>query len=445
MNNYYLEKFGKRIRNKLNSIKRPVNIAAKELNIEEKILNDCINGKLDEKDVINIVHKIVNKYPIKISNIFLEKNTTKDGVIYCSNEYTMKSKRVICRNDKNGNQTPYYNYYDCAMNKYSPFKPELIDMVRLVYDNDPENKDVIYNKGHLETQLTFYIDKVNTYYEINNKKYCIETNTGDCNLYIPYVPHTFANRDEKFNSRILAITFSSNIVDNISNLSYISYEGLNSISGDLRNTEELFEKRLKKYLDRNFLSKDDLINELLKKHDEKEVDNYFNKNIKLDKITKDICNLLNIKKNEIIFEKLEEETIFKKFDNIYHKRNNLLLNKHTISKNIRDVVSYNVKLKNNDDYNIFNSCYYQFIYNYSKNPFLFKWGKNMENKKIINSGDSLNIFPFINHSFSFMEKESDFYLVKVPGGLNETILNEYSLFDPKNKYRFCDNESKKWW
>ena len=69
----------------------------------------------------------------------------------------------------------------------------------------------------------------------------------------------------------------------------------------------------------------------------------------------------------------------------------------------------------------------------------------MENKKIINSGDSLNIFPFINHSFSFMEKESDFYLVKVPGGLNETILNEYSLFDPKNKYRFCDNESKKWW
>ena len=40
------------------------------------------------------------------------------------------------------------------------------------------NKDVAYNRGHLETQLTFYINKVNFYYEVNNIKYCIETNTG---------------------------------------------------------------------------------------------------------------------------------------------------------------------------------------------------------------------------------------------------------------------------
>lgn len=445
MNENYLIKFGNRIRNKLNSIKRPIDIAAKELNIDKNILLNCINGKLEEKEVIKIVHKIVNIYPIKISNIFLEKNTTEDGVIYCSNEDTMKSKRIICRKNKDGYETPYYNYYDCATNKYSPFKPELIDMVRIVDNNNPDNKDVVYNKGHLETQLTFYINKVNTYYEINEKKYCIETNTGDCNLYIPYIPHTFANRDKNFNSRILAITFSSNIVDNISNLSYISYDGLNSISGDLRNTEELFEKRLKKYLDRNFLTKDNLIEKLLEKHNKTDIHNYFNKNIKLDIITKNICKILNIKKNEIIFEQLNEDTIFKKFDNIYHKYNNLLLNKHVISKNIRDIVSYNVKLQDNNNYNVFNSCYYQFIYNYSDNPFLFKWGEKMENEKIINSGDSLNVFPFINHSFSFIEKESNFYLVKVPGGLNETILNEYSLFDPKNKYRFCDNESTKWW
>ena len=29
--------------------------------------------------------------------------------------------------------------------------------------------------------------------------------------------------------------------------------------------------------------------------------------------------------------------------------------------------------------------------------------------------------------------------------INETILNEYSLFDDKNRYRLCDNETDKWW
>ena len=201
---------------------------------------------MGENEVTNIVFKIINTYPIKLSNIFLEKNTTREGVVYCSNEETMNSKRVINRKNKDNKDAPFYNYYDCAMNKYSPFKPELIDMVRVVSNTDPENKDVIYNKGHLETQITFYINKVNTYYELNNKKYCIETNTGDCNIYMPYIPHTFANRDKNINSRIIAVTFSSNIANNISNLSYISYKGLNSVSGNLRNQHELFEKRLKK-------------------------------------------------------------------------------------------------------------------------------------------------------------------------------------------------------
>ena len=156
---------------------------------------------------------------------------------------------------------------------------------------------------------------------------------------------------------------------------------------------------------------------------------------------------MNIKESDIIFNKLKEkdETVFKKFDKVYFQNNNLLLNKLVISKHIQDIGSFNVKLLDNNNYDIFESCYYQFIYNYSDNPFLFKWGENMDNEQIINSGDSLNIFPFVKHSFTFMNKESNFFLVKIPGGLNETILNEYSLYNEKNKHRLCDNEINKWW
>ena len=203
MSDNYLKKFGSRILTQLNGIKRPINVLSKEINIDESILNKCINGKLEESQMMEIVNILVNKYPLKISDLLLEKDNTIEGVVYFSNEESLKSKRTTYRKNKFNEDTEYYNYYDCAMNKYSPFKPELIEMLRIVSDNDPLNKDVAYNRGHLETQLTFYINKVNLYYEVNNIKYCIETNTGDSNIGIPYIPHTFTNRDELINSRII--------------------------------------------------------------------------------------------------------------------------------------------------------------------------------------------------------------------------------------------------
>ena len=81
------------------------------------------------------------------------------------------------------------------MSKNVPFKPELIDILRIADDNDPNNKDVAYNRGHLETQLTFYIGKVNFYCTVDNINKCYETNTGDSSSKIPYIPHTFTKRD----------------------------------------------------------------------------------------------------------------------------------------------------------------------------------------------------------------------------------------------------------
>ena len=53
--------------------------------------------------------------------------------------------------------------------------------------------------------------------------------------------------------------------------------------------------------------------------------------------------------------------------------------------------------------------------------------------------------PFIKHSFKFISDETNFYLAKVSGILNESILNDFASFDVKNKHRLCDKESDKWW
>jgi hypothetical protein len=43
-------------------------------------------------------------------------------------------------------------------------------LVRHVEDSDPHNPDVVYNKGHLLQQHTFFLGDVNFYYEVRGVK-----------------------------------------------------------------------------------------------------------------------------------------------------------------------------------------------------------------------------------------------------------------------------------
>ena len=58
METSYLKRFGYRIRTKLNGIKRPVDIASKELGIEKNILEKCLNGELEKEKVLEIISNI---------------------------------------------------------------------------------------------------------------------------------------------------------------------------------------------------------------------------------------------------------------------------------------------------------------------------------------------------------------------------------------------------
>eukprot|EP01084_Bolivina_argentea_P173059 299735_1 len=90
---HYLYKFGCRIRNQLNGIKRPIDIASKELNLNELDLQNCVDGNLAEDEVKSIVNKITDRYPIKLSDLYLEKDYTKNGVLYKPWKNTQNSSR----------------------------------------------------------------------------------------------------------------------------------------------------------------------------------------------------------------------------------------------------------------------------------------------------------------------------------------------------------------
>ena len=52
----------------------------------------------------------------------------------------------------------------------STYPPVGMALVRHVEDSDPHNPDVVYNKGHLLQQHTFFLGDVNFYYEVRGVK-----------------------------------------------------------------------------------------------------------------------------------------------------------------------------------------------------------------------------------------------------------------------------------
>ena len=158
-NKKYLKNLGSMIQNIISDLKRTTFHISNELNINEELIKNAINGELEFKEVKTIIDKIYNHYPISFKDIYTEIDDTNKGIIYFSNEKSYDSRRITKRNNINNEETEYYEYRDTALSRHSPFKPEWIKMLRVVNDSDPYNKDVILNKGHLLTQCTFFIGK----------------------------------------------------------------------------------------------------------------------------------------------------------------------------------------------------------------------------------------------------------------------------------------------
>ena len=57
---------------------RTTKIVSTELNIDETIIKDCIEGKLNESDSKDLIFKFYKKYPISLKEIYIENDNTNN-------------------------------------------------------------------------------------------------------------------------------------------------------------------------------------------------------------------------------------------------------------------------------------------------------------------------------------------------------------------------------
>ena len=201
-----LVRFGNYFLGMLNDLKRRPEDAANELNVSLEEITGIIEGK---KEITpEIISRAVKIWPVNYRDFFLIHDDCPDGIKIMRNEDSEKSSRVM---DRGG--MPYYEYRDTAMSSVALFRPEWIEELCIVEDNDPNNLAVKWNNGHFMHQFTYFIGDVNYYYRgpDGEKKVAI-MNTGDSVYGTPFRPHSFATRKgAKKNGLILALTYGNQL------------------------------------------------------------------------------------------------------------------------------------------------------------------------------------------------------------------------------------------
>ena len=227
----------------LNDIKRRPSDAAKELEISNEEIQNIINGQIRLSS--EIISKATKIWPVNARDFYIMHDDCPNGLKIMRCEDSVKSSRIMHRAGK-----PYYEYRDTAMSSVGPFRPEWIEQLCIVDDNEPNNRQVQWNNGHFMHQFTYFIGDVNFYYiDENGEKKVSIMNTGDSNYITPFIPHSFATRKGAGkNGLILALTYGNNL------------------SGDSQHELSSMGKKLAKEFALDFSSKETAGSSLIKFH-----------------------------------------------------------------------------------------------------------------------------------------------------------------------------------
>lgn len=201
---------GALILSELNDLKRTIGSCSKEMGWDQAEVEAVVEGRAEDDTVSRFIDDFTGFYPVRLASLTLPRTDCTNGVRKLDLETSIASARVFERPTADGGKSPYYEYRDTAMSVLSDYRPEWIEQLRVVDNNDPHNPDVIYNNGHFMHQVTFFVGPVNFYYEVDGVKYCEEMTTGGSNYITPFCPHSFTSRDSSEQAYIVAVTFGNN-------------------------------------------------------------------------------------------------------------------------------------------------------------------------------------------------------------------------------------------
>ena len=433
-----LKKSAHNLRGLLNDLKRRPEDAAKELGFKIEDLEDYLAGK--KPISLEFIQTACDKWPINERDFFVIKDDCPSGLKIMRSSDSKKSSRIMERAGK-----PYYDYRDTVITSSTTFRPEWIEELCIVEDNDPNNKSVQWNNGHFMHQFTYFIGDVNYYYVDENGKKCVGImNTGDSCYITPFVPHSFTTRaGAKKPGLILALTFGSNLSGDaqqelaaISNpisasefaLDFTSYnKGIGSLIKYFRNSFSISLEELSK---RSEISEEKL----------NDIEN--GSSSTLDEL-KTISASMNINLRDILSNDLiEPATIIQKHDegNKWKLANNAyqvveLANSSALPY-ARSLEISVFSESGHEDYDQ-NIGLHQYIYNIGDSELTI----NFENgKEKLYPGDSCYIKPFLKHNFRGNGK---ILCLRIGGKIGGDPQRELSIIGKKNSERAI-SESMPW-
>ena len=426
----------------LNDLKRRPEDAAKDLGVTIAEISLIIDGK--KKLTSDIISRAAEIWPINERDFYIIKDDCDFGVKIMTNENSKKSSRVMERAGK-----PYYEYRDTVMSTLAPFRPEWIMELCSVDDNDPNNPNVQWNRGHFMHQFTYFIGNVNFYYlDSNNKKQVALMNTGDSMYISPFTPHTFTTRSgTKQNGLILALTYGNKLTGDIQQeLSAISSELGQEYALDFSSVDNAFASLLKFHREIGSLS----ISELSKRSNiqTNKIEEFENNIQTPNKM--EIQNLSEAMKIDIRDlipnEKIENKVILK-----FHKEGKEWLYPESKNYKFHELASstalpyskafeIDVLIQNDSTLDL-RIGLHQYFYNIGNTNVVLNWSyNNKQLSQIIHPGDSVYIKPFLQHNFREIGK---LLALRLGGKITGDSQRELSFIGKRNVKRAI-NESLQW-
>ena len=428
----------------INDIKRRPEDAANELGVEIKEIQAIIEGKKEIS--YELILKAISIWPLNPRDFFLINDDCPTGVKIMKSEQSIKSSRIM---DRAG--SPYYEYRDTAMSSVSLFRPEWIEELCYVDDDDPENSKVQWNRGHFMHQFTYFVGDVNYYYigEDNHKKVFV-TKTGDSVYGTPFRPHTFTTRKgaEK-NGLILALTYGNKIAaDTQQELSAIGPELGIQYHLDFETRGKAFSSLLKFNIDSASISIEELSNrtgiEILRINEFlsgiSPIPNY---DI-IQNLAKALCiNTRDLMPPDIIEDKILPKTYADSKRWFYpHDSKAYEMVELSQSKNLPFSKSLEIHiLEDSNDLLDLKVGLHQWIYNIGESPIRLNWklGDHVYQENIL-PNDSIYIKPFVEHS---MRGSGKLMVLRIGGRMTGDAQREFSNLSKHDAHRAI-NETQMW-
>ena len=426
----------------LNDIKRRPSDAAKELEISNEEIQNIINGQIRLSS--EIISKATKIWPVNARDFYVMHDDCPNGLKIMRCEDSVKSSRIMHRAGK-----PYYEYRDTAMSSVGPFRPEWIEQLCIVDDNEPNNRQVQWNNGHFMHQFTYFIGDVNFYYiDENGEKKVAIMNTGDSNYITPFIPHSFATRKGAGkNGLILALTYGNNL------------------SGDSQHELSSIGKKLAKEFALDFSSKETAGSSLIKFHRNNSsltlLELSERTNLRIEKL-KDFENgkiptyseyailaeCLNVNVRDLLsYDKISNEVVVQLHKNTKKwfypediKNYELVELANSNSLPYSKALEINV-LNENDKTLDLKIGLHQYGYNIGETDVSISYESDDGLKTdIIKPGDSFYLKPFVEHNFRGKAK---LLVLRISGRITGEPQRELSLMGKKKITRIV-NESLQW-